>query len=127
MRGTSAALDKLFEGPRMASKVRAEKEFDGESKPGWFSRIFWWLFAAGFWGWVVYEFINGSTQDRRWIAGAAALGFGVQYIANKIERLERRSAGTVLRRLEQVERQVTALREELEMDRAPPPRSAAKP
>jgi hypothetical protein len=99
---------------------------DQETRPHWFSRIFWWLFAAGFWGWVVYEFINGSTQDRRWIAAAAALGFGVQYIANKIERLERHSASDVVRRLDQIERTLKSLREEIDLDRAPPPRATEK-
>jgi hypothetical protein len=101
-------------------------EYDRDARPSWFTRAFWWLFAAGFWGWVVYEFINGSTQDRRWIAAAAALGFGVQYIANKIDRLERRSASAVLRRMDQVERALASLRAEIEMDRPPLPRASEK-
>jgi hypothetical protein len=109
-----------------ADQDQAKDRDKDRDRPGWVSRIFWWLFAVGFWGWVVYEFWQGSTQDRRWIAAAAALGFGVQFIANKIDRLERRSAGAVLRRLEQLEGQVSLLRAEIEMDRAPPPRAAPK-
>ncbi len=108
----------------MAKNKPPRDEYERDARPSWFSRVFWWLFAAGFWGWVAYEFWQGSPQDRRWIAAAAALGFGVQYVANKIDRLERRSGTDVLRRLDQVERAMGLLRLEIEMDRAPPPRAA---
>ncbi|GIL38569.1 hypothetical protein [Roseiterribacter gracilis] len=110
----------------MAKNKPPRDEYEYDARPSWFSRIFWWLFAAGFWGWVAYEFWQGSTQDRRWIAAAAALGFGVQYIANKIDRLERRSGSAVMRRLDQVERAVGLLRLEIEMDRPPAPRAVDK-
>jgi hypothetical protein len=111
----------------MAKNKPPRDDDDWDARPSWFTRLFWWLVTLGFWGWVAYEFWQGSVQDRRWIAAAAALGFGVQFIANKIDRLERRSGSAVLRRIDQLERAVGLLRAEIEMDRTPPARTADKP